>query len=103
MTTLMQERLLRRADIAEMLNTTPGVAATILAKWGVHPIDFGRGAGRGPRWLESAVRAAMQQMQAAANPKPTTRQTRQRTPTVPLAAMSTDDLHAYLTTGQLVQ
>lgn len=103
MTTPIPERLLRRTDIATMLNTTPGVAATILAKWGVHPIDFGRGAGRGPRWLESAVRGAMQQMHEAAQPK--ARQPRQQrlgVPHIKLADMSVDEIYR-LTTGQGVQ
>ena len=52
----MTDHLLRRKDIAAMLGTSPGVAASILAQRGVHPIDFGLGRGRGPRWLESAVR-----------------------------------------------
>ena len=50
------ERLLRQQDIAAMLGTSPGVAASILAARGVHPIDFGIGRSRGRRWLSSAVK-----------------------------------------------
>ena len=63
------ERLLRQQDIAAMLGTTPGVAASILAARGVQPIDFGIGRGRGRRWLESAVRQVMLDMHEAAQPK----------------------------------
>lgn len=58
----MIDKLLTKQDIAAMLGTTPGVAASILAKQGVMPIDFGMGRGRGTRWLESAVVQSIQTM-----------------------------------------
>lgn len=91
----MTERLLRRTDIAAMLGTSPGVAASILSEHGVHPIDFGMGRGRGPRWLESAVRQVMIEMHSAAQPKPkkSRSNTHLSTPSASLAAMSIDDIY----------
>lgn len=65
----MIDRLLRERDIAAMLGTTPGVAASVLAAHGVCPIDLGRGRSRGRRWLESAVRQAIIAMHAEAQPR----------------------------------
>ena len=97
------ERFLRAADVAEMLGTTRGVAVSIMAEHGVRPVDFGRGRGRGLRWLESAVKAVMQAMHEAAQPKgrPAPRQ-KPGLPAVRLADMSVDDIYR-LTTGQSVQ
>ena len=66
----MSERLLRRDDIAALFLTTRDRAAFILAKRGCYPIDFGRGPGGGPRWLESAVVAVIREMFLEAQPKP---------------------------------
>ena len=66
----MSERLLRRDDIAALFLTTRDRAASILAKRGCYPIDFGRGPGGGPRWLESAVVAVIREMFLEAQPKP---------------------------------
>ena len=40
-----------------MLGTSPHVARDILDKTGLQPVFFGRGRGRGCRWLYSAVLA----------------------------------------------
>lgn len=94
----MTERLLRKGDIAAMLGTSPGVAASILAERGVHPVDFGYGRARGQRWLESAVRQAMLAMHEAAQPK-ASRSRPRKPPTVlagtdaRLASLSINDLH----------
>ncbi len=100
----MTDRLLRRADIAAMLGTTPGVAASILAERGVHPVNFGMGRSRGPRWLESAVRQAMLEMHQAAQPKAkaTRLVKRTATPAVSLTNMSINDIYQ-LTQGPCVQ
>lgn len=100
----MTDRLLRRADIAAMLGTTPGVAASILAERGVHPVDFGMGRSRGPRWLESAVRQAMFEMHQAAQPKAKAIRPVKRTaaPAVKLTNMSINDIYQ-LTQGPCVQ
>ena len=99
----MTERFLRHADIAAMLSSSPGVAASILAERGVHPIDFGYGRGRGPRWLESAVRRVMIEMHQEAQPKPkTAREKRPAHPKHSLAEMSVSDIYQ-LTHGQCVQ
>ena len=97
------ERFLRAADVAEMLGTTRGVAVSIMAEHGVRPVDFGRGRGRGLRWLESAVKAVMQAMHEAAQPKgrPASRQ-KPGLPAARLADMSVDEIYR-LTTGQSVQ
>ncbi len=55
----MSERLLRKEDIAAILDTNPSTAAAFLKKHGCRAIDFGRGRNRGPRWLESAVYATL--------------------------------------------
>lgn len=98
------ERLLRQQDIAAMLGTSPGVAASILAARGVHPIDFGIGRSRGRRWLSSAVRQVMLDMHEAAQPKTGgQRQGKpQPHPCIRLTAMSIDDIYR-LTQGQSVQ
>lgn len=103
----MTERLLRKGDIAAMLGTSPGVAASILAERGVHPVDFGYGRARGHRWLESAVRQAMFAMHEAAQPKAS--RPRPRKPSAVLAgtdarlaSLSINDLYA-LTQGPCVQ
>lgn len=97
------ERLLRQKDIAAMLGTSPGVAASVLARHGVQAIDFGMGRSRGPRWLESAVKQALRDMHEAAQPKPPKqRQSKPSVPTVKLANMSIDDIIS-LTQGQSVQ
>lgn len=100
----MTDHLLRRKDIAAMLGTSPGVAASILAQHGVHPIDFGLGRGRGPRWLESAVRQIILEMHQDAQPKPKeTRQSkRPPAPSVSLTNMSISDIYQ-LTQGPCVQ
>lgn len=100
----MTDRLLRRADIAAMLGTTPGVAASILAERGVHPVDFGMGRSRGPRWLESAVRQAMLEMHQTAQPKAKAIRPAKRTaaPAVSLTNMSINDIYQ-LTQGPCVQ
>lgn len=65
----MTDRLIGKREIAAMLGTTPGVAASILAQRGVHAVDFGMGRGRGRRWLESAVQNAIAEMHAEAQPQ----------------------------------
>lgn len=100
----MTDHLLRRKDIAAMLGTSPGVAASILAARGVHPIDFGLGRGRGPRWLESAVRQVILEMHQDAQPKPKeARQPKRNSiPPVSLTSMSINDIYQ-LTQGPCVQ
>lgn len=65
----MSERLLRQEEIAAMFGTSPGMAASLLRKAGIMPIDLGRGRGRGLRWLESAVQAAIVGLHNEAQPK----------------------------------
>lgn len=100
----MTDHLLRRKDIAAMLGTSPGVAASILAARGVHPIDFGLGRGRGPRWLESAVRQVILEMHQDAQPKPKEARQPKRPPvtSASLAGMSINEIYQ-LTQGPCVQ
>lgn len=65
----MNEKFLRKKDIAEGLNCGWKRARTILASHGVHAVDFGCGPAGGPRWLESAVDAAILTMHKDAQPK----------------------------------
>lgn len=104
---MMTDRLLKKKEIAAMLGTTPGVAASILATQGVHPIDFGYGRSRGLRWLESAVNAVIQSMhsdaQGASGPRNKKASKAVRVPTASLASLSVNELQAILTSGQGVQ
>ncbi|MBQ3058799.1 MAG: hypothetical protein IJD16_00580 [Desulfovibrio sp.] len=47
--------LLKRQDIARVLNVSESRARQLLAEHGVNPIDMGRGRGNGLRWRTSAV------------------------------------------------
>ena len=101
----MTDRLLRKKEIAAILGTSPGVAASILSNMGVHPIDFGYGRSRGPRWLESAVTATLQAMHKEAQPvqkQAKKRQVNTRVPEINLATASVADVFA-LTSRQGVQ
>ena len=99
----MTDRLITRKKLAAMLDTTPGVAASIMAQYGIFAVDFGRGRSRGARWLESAVQQVIVEMHAKAQPRkkaPAKRPVAR--PGSSLAEMSVDDLFN-LTTGQRVQ
>ena len=93
----MIDRLLRERDIAAMLGTTPGVAASVLAAHGVCPIDLGRGRSRGRRWLESAVRQAIMAMHAEAQPRRKARPRPLPIKAQSIANMSVGELHKLLT------
>ena len=101
----MADRLLRKADIAAMLGTSPGVAVSILSRRGCNPIDFGYGRSRGPRWLESAVTAALQAMHLEAQDKHSNPKNRHKTkvPEISLANMRINEVYALLTHKQYVQ
>ena len=99
----MTDRLLRKNEIAAILGTGPGVAASILANMGVQPIDFGFGRGRGPRWLESAVMEAIQSLHRNAQPVQTSaKKQRSTSPVVSLASASVAQIYE-LTSSQCVQ
>ncbi|HJA77560.1 MAG TPA: hypothetical protein H9774_12020 [Candidatus Desulfovibrio gallistercoris] len=101
----MTDRLLRDRDVAAMLGTTPGVAASILAQRGVHAVDFGMGRGRGRRWLESAVQQVIAELHAEAQPQKRTKAVRPAAApsrVAALATMSVSDLHR-LTQAECVQ
>lgn len=102
----MSERFLRKADIGAVFGTSPDIARSILLNYGVHPVDLGAGRGRGLRWLESAVRAALQSMHAGAQPKPkrpSTKAARVPTPEVSLANMTVNELQEILTSQRTIQ
>lgn len=65
----MPERLIGKPQLAEKFAMSPNAAAALLREKGVYPINIGLGRGRGLRWLESAVDAALVEMNAAAVPK----------------------------------
>ena len=99
----MTDRLITRKQLAAMLGTTPGVAVSIMAEHGVHPIDWGAGRSRGYRWPESRVRDVILEMYSAAQPKPKKPHTpRPVAPSVSLADMPVADVFN-LTTCQRVQ
>lgn len=98
----MTDRLLRDRDVAAMLGTTPGVAASILAKKGVHAVDFGMGRGRGRRWLESAVQHVIAELHAEAQPQKCTKAARPAAApsrVAALATMSVSDLQRLTQAG----
>lgn len=103
----MTERFLRLADVAAMLGTSPGVAASILAKRGVFPVDFGMGRGRGQRWLESAVVFAMREMALNVAARHAPRPSKPKTPDTAgmpkVADMSPKQLKEILTPAGCVQ
>lgn len=65
----MQERWLKKEDIAALFDTSCKAAEEQLAKAGLRPINLGPGRGRGKRWLESAVMEAIQRIHEKAQPK----------------------------------
>lgn len=98
----MTDRLLRDRDVAAMLGTTPGVAASILAQRGVYAVDFGMGRGRGRRWLESAVQQVIAEMHAEAQPQKRAKAARPAAApsrVAALATMSVSDLHRLTQAG----
>lgn len=96
------EQLLRPKDIAAMLGTTPGVAASVLADHGVCPIDWGVGRSRGLRWLKSAVEQAILDMHQAAQPKPKSSRPKTVAQSISLSSMSVHEIYQ-LTQGRCVQ
>lgn len=101
----MADRLLRKSDIAAMLATNADMAASILKKHGCYPIDLGYGAGRGLRWLESAVINAIRLMHMEAQPAPAAKTKKLKPPKgqLDLADKSPAELYALLTSRQPVQ
>lgn len=101
----MSDKLLRKKEIAAMLGTSPDVAASILAKHGLHPIDLGMGRSRGLRWLESAVLVVLRVLHQEAQPKPRIPRKPHASsiPQVSLKDMNAKDVHELLTGGQCVQ
>ena len=98
----MTDRLLRDRDVAAMLGTSPGVAASLLAQRGVHAVDFGMGRGRGRRWLESAVQQVIAELHAEAQPKKRTKPARPAAApsrVASVATMSVGDLYRLTQAG----
>lgn len=61
--------LIKRREIAALLNVNEKTAISILARHGVSPIDLGRGRGNGLRWRTSAVIAVADILHTEAQPK----------------------------------
>lgn len=102
----MRERYLRRHQIAEKMACGERKAIAELKARGVYPIDLGRGKGRGLRWLESAVDAAMLAMHQEAQPKLPARVKAGPVPGMPkrhLKDMRVPELQELLTSGKIVQ
>ncbi|MBD5641856.1 MAG: hypothetical protein HDQ91_05510 [Desulfovibrio sp.] len=96
------DKFLRKEEIAELFGCGHKKACAILKKLGVASVDLGRGRNGGPRWLESAVHAAMLKMhsqaQAAAQPA-----RRKPIATIGMAGMNVNQLAAYLDNAKPVQ
>ena len=88
--------LLNKAQIAERMSTTPGIAINILSEHGVRPVDLGRGRGRGKRWYASAVDAVIRQMHDDAQDKKISSR-RVRVPLHPILGKSVNELFEELT------
>ncbi len=86
--------LLNKKQIAEKFGTSEALAKATLAAHGVLPIDFGRGKGRGPRWLSDAVHSVIVKLHEEAQAKPKQRKTKPPTfVTTPLSALSVSDIY----------
>lgn len=95
---------LTRAQIAERLETTAGVAAALLAEKGVRPVDWGRGRGRGLRWYAPAVEQAAREMHEEAQEKNIKIPKRTTLPKTGLVVgRSVNDLYAELTSDNKMQ
>lgn len=99
----MSERLLKKSEIAERFATSWQTASRLLAAQGVMPIDLGRGRGKGLRWLESGVQAALLALHRASQPKP--QKPRVHTPglSMPLHKMSVSAIQSLIAKGHPVQ
>ncbi len=100
----MSDRLLRRADIAAVLNTSQGVAATILAQNGVHPIDWG-GLRAWPALagIGSSGRIAGNERRCTTQAKREKKESKSSIPRASIADLRVNELHSILTQGQCVQ
>lgn len=103
----MSDKLLTRDQLAALFGTSADKAASILTAQGVQPIFLPRGKYQSPRWLESAVIAALHSMHAAAQisamPKAKASKKPRPAPSIGLSGMTANNLHKFLTQGQSVQ
>lgn len=98
----MNEKFLRKKDIAERMNCGWKKARSMLAAHGVYPVDFGFGPSGGPRWLESAVNAVLRSMHQEAQPGTKPSKIKVKTGNQSIADMSAASLHK-LVSNSLVQ
>ena len=89
----MTEKLLRTNEAAELLGASEKVATEIMLKNGLQPVSFGRGRGRGNRWLQSAVFALIQELHEKAQ-KVDKKAGKPQSLASPVAIMSGADLYA---------
>lgn len=87
----MTENLIRTSELCERLQMGEASARSAMADYGVYPIHFGIGRGRGLRWLSSAVDEAIRSMHEQAQPqKHTTEKGKDDEPDI--CDLSIDDL-----------
>lgn len=94
--------LLNKQQVAERFSTSVTLARATLASHGVLPIDFGRGKGRGPRWLSEAVDAVILTLHEDAQIKAKPRKTKILRTSAPLSALPASDIYE-LTKAQPLQ
>ena len=56
-------KLITTANAAELLAVSETVAKKVLLRYGLHPVDYGPGRGRGLRWPYLGVLRVIEQMQ----------------------------------------
>ena len=62
-------KLITTANAAELLAVSETVAKKVLLRYGLHPVDYGPGRGRGLRWPYLGVLRVIEQMQTEATVK----------------------------------
>ena len=93
---------LTKEEIGPALNMSESKARATLDKYGVKPVDRGRGRGNGLRWRTSAVIQVADTLHAEAQQKKA-KSTRRPTKTSPIRGRSAADLYAEFNREQPLQ
>lgn len=93
----MESLFLTRKQICEVFNTSESKARAILSKYGVQPVDYGRGRGNGLHWYASAVKTVADTLHGEAQAKKVTQ--RKSRKLHPLQGRSAEDLYAEFSGG----
>ena len=93
-------KLITTANAAELLAVSETVAKKVLLRYGLHPVDYGPGRGRGLRWPYLGVLRVIEQMQTEATVKTVKATNKKKNPQFKLAVKSADEVMAMLTKGK---